>query len=139
MATYILDTNTLTLLGKAHPRVVANVASHTSDRVVVTTVNVEEALSGWYTRGRNAKTTAELATASQMLAEAAMLIGRFAVVPLTEPAIDRYAQLVRQKLNVGKNDLRIAAIALELGAIVVTNNVRDFGRVPGLVTVDWSV
>src|SRR2546423_764117 len=100
MATYVLDTNTLTLLGQGHPRVVANVASHASDVVVVTAVNVEEALAGWYTRGRNAKTKAELATASRSLAEAAMLIGRFTVVPLTEPAIDRYAQLVRQKLNI---------------------------------------
>jgi tRNA(fMet)-specific endonuclease VapC len=139
MATYVLDTNTLTLLGQSHPRVMANLASHTRDTVVITTVNVEEALGGWYTRARNAKTKADLATASQRLAEAAMLIGRFPVYPLTEPAIDQYAQLVRLKLNIGKNDLRIAAIAMELGAVVVTNNVRDFGRVPGLVTEDWSV
>jgi predicted nucleic acid-binding protein len=34
------------------------------------------------------------------------------------------------KLNVGKNDLRIAAIAIVASAIVVTRNVLDFNRIP---------
>jgi predicted nucleic acid-binding protein len=36
-------------------------------------------------------------------------------------------------------DRKIAAIALELGASVVTNNVRDFGRISQLLIEDWSV
>lgn len=51
----------------------------------------------------------------------------------------RHANLVRRRLNVGSNDLKIAAIALETNATVVTRNLRDFTRVPGLATVDWSV
>jgi tRNA(fMet)-specific endonuclease VapC len=43
------------------------------------------------------------------------------------------------RLNVKKMDLRIAAIALENSAIVVTRNLRDFQRVPGLMVEDWTV
>lgn len=139
MAVYILDTTTFTHLRLGHPRVVANIAAHGNDTIGLTSVNVEEVLSGWYTRLRRARTNAELATASRLLADAAMLLGRFPINPLTEPALDRYDQLRRLKLNVGGMDLKIAAIALELGAIVVTDNVSDFGRVPGLVWEDWTV
>jgi tRNA(fMet)-specific endonuclease VapC len=51
----------------------------------------------------------------------------------------RYDGLRTQKLNVGANDLKIAAIALELGLTVVTRNQRDYDRVPALVTEDWSL
>jgi tRNA(fMet)-specific endonuclease VapC len=139
VALYLLDTTTFTLLRHGHARVVANLAAHANDTIGLTSINVEEVLTGWYTRVRRAKTKADQATASRLLAEAVTLLGRFPIYPLTEPAIDRYAQLVGLRLNVGKNDLRIASLALELGAAVVTNNARDFGRVRGLVVEDWSV
>ncbi len=41
-------------------------------------------------------------------------------------------------LNVRKMDLRIAAVVLEYGGVLVTRNVRDFQRVPGLPIEDWS-
>jgi tRNA(fMet)-specific endonuclease VapC len=59
--------------------------------------------------------------------------------PQTEPAIARIAHLKSLRLNVRVMDLRIAAVALENLAVVVTRNRRDFERVPGLRVEDWSV
>lgn len=64
---------------------------------------------------------------------------RHPLLSFPEPAILRFENLRSLRLNVGLLDLRIAAVALENGLTVVTRNRRDFGRVPGLATEDWSV
>ena len=38
---------------------------------------------------------------------------------------------------IGPNDTAIAGHAIAAGAILVTNNTREFERVPGLVLEDW--
>jgi len=47
------------------------------------------------------------------------------------------AQLKRKGSSIGNNDLFIAAHALSSNATLVTNNVREFGRVPDLVVENW--
>jgi tRNA(fMet)-specific endonuclease VapC len=61
------------------------------------------------------------------------------VIPLSAAALARHAALIRQRLNVPSNDLKIAATALEENATVVTRNLRDFRRVPGVQCEDWTV
>ncbi len=62
-------------------------------------------------------------------------------LPLTRPIANRAAEL-RSDLAaagtpIGPYDLLIATTALEHGATLVTNNVREFARVPGLSAEDW--
>lgn len=47
------------------------------------------------------------------------------------------AVLKRQGALIGNNDLLIAAHARSLNAILVTNNVREFNRVPNLTIENW--
>lgn len=86
-----------------------------------------------------AKTLQTKAKAHGSLADAVELLSIFPVYPLTEKSLRLADELVKAKLNVRKSDLKIAALALELDATVVTNNIRDFSRVPGLKVEDWSV
>jgi len=139
MPVYVLDTTTVTHLQHAHPRLLdrMDAAAEAQQVVGATTVTVEESIGGWLGRLRRARTRADEAEIAEALADAVMLLSPLHVFPTTEPALDRFDRLVKAKLNVGRADLKIAAVALEVGATVVTDNLRDFGRVPGLAVEDW--
>ena len=138
MTTFILDTSIVTLLQYNHAVATANLIAHNNDTVVIPTIAAEEAFDGCFDLLRRARTNREKANAHRIIGKVISHVGSFGIIPPTVAALDRFDQLVRLKLNVGNNDLRIAAIALEIDAVVVTVNVRDFSRVPGLKWEDWS-
>jgi len=49
------------------------------------------------------------------------------------------ADLEKKGQLIGANDLMIAAHARSINAVIVTNNVRDFGHVKGLKLENWMV
>jgi tRNA(fMet)-specific endonuclease VapC len=63
-------------------------------------------------------------------------------LPLPESAAEAYgnirAALERQGESIGNNDLWIAAHAAAEHLILVTNNEREFRRVPGLKLQNWA-
>lgn len=69
------------------------------------------------------------------------LICYIPVIMLTEETAEKYA-VIRSFLEksgqpIGNNDLWIAAHALSLDTILVTNNTKEFIKVPGLVVENW--
>lgn len=138
MSLYVLDTDTLTLFEEGQPAVLRRVAAHAPGELAITVLSVEEQLSGWYTRVRKAKGPAQLALAYARLAKTVRFLSRIQILDFDEPAIRRYEQLRKLRSQVRKMDLRIAAVVLEHGAVLVTRNARDFGRIPGMQIEDWS-
>lgn len=59
------------------------------------------------------------------------------ILPWSHDAVEIFRSLKRQKLNIGTKDLCIASVALEYGATVLTRNLRDFRKVPGLRVENW--
>lgn len=139
MAIFLLDTDILSLYQRNQAQVVAAIANHSAEQLCLSSISIEEQISGWSGLARNAKSHQDQEHAATLLATIVVSWNRFAIVPITEPALRRFDLLVRAKLKVRYNDLRIAAIAQELGATVVTRNRSDFGRVSGLVIEDWAL
>ncbi len=66
---------------------------------------------------------------------------RLLIDPWDEDAARHYgfirALLKKQGTTIGNNDLLIAAHARSMNAVLVTNNVREFNRVPDLSVENW--
>jgi tRNA(fMet)-specific endonuclease VapC len=52
-------------------------------------------------------------------------------------AANRFKEFRKQKIRIGSQDLKIAAIALSHDALLLSANLRDFRMVPGLRIENW--
>jgi tRNA(fMet)-specific endonuclease VapC len=128
----LLDTNACIAILKGNaPELRQKLALEPVDHVVTCSVVRAELMYG------AAKSQAPEKTRLQ--AEA--LLHDMACLPFDEAAADLYgvirAHLDRAGTPIGPNDLLIAAIVLAAGAKLVTRNVREFERVPGLAIESW--
>jgi tRNA(fMet)-specific endonuclease VapC len=78
---------------------------------------------------------------SRLSAQLEKVLDTLEVVPFEAPADTFYGglrvRLQRAGQIIGANDLLIAAQALALGCVVVTDNVEEFSRVDGLQLENW--
>jgi tRNA(fMet)-specific endonuclease VapC len=53
-------------------------------------------------------------------------------------AAEEFQRLRKQRVRIGTMDLRIAAIALSQDALLISRNLTDLRKVPGLRVEDWT-
>lgn len=61
------------------------------------------------------------------------------MLPFDDAAANVFDDMRGRKVRVGAMDLRIASIALSRDMTVLSRNLADFGRVPGLRVEDWTL
>ncbi len=128
---YMLDTNVVSeLVRRPAGEVAQRVAALAPESFAISIIVAAELRYGAERRG-SARLTRQL--------EAVLLA--IEVLPLEEPA-DRLYGEIRGELErigrpIGHNDLLIAAHARASGTILVTNNMGEFTRVPGLTVENW--
>ncbi|MEC4818879.1 MAG: type II toxin-antitoxin system VapC family toxin [Scytonema sp. PMC 1069.18] len=138
MTLYILDTDHLSLYGRNNPTVIARLLEA---KVLLTTtaINVEEQLRGRLAQVAETKDGIAKSIAYQRLVETVMLLSEFNILQYDAKSYEIYQSLKTQRIRVGTQDLRIASIAISYNGILLTRNLRDFEKVPGLTIQDWSV
>jgi tRNA(fMet)-specific endonuclease VapC len=135
---FLLDTDTLSLLLRGHPRVTERVAKATEE-VAITLITRIEILQGRFAFVLKAENGEKLLRAQQRLRESENDLTRFTVVSIGPTAAEEFDRLrtTRRLKTIGRGDLLIAALTLAARATLVTRNRKDFGRVPGLVIENW--
>ena len=128
---YLLDTNIVSALARApQGGVAARIAALEAGQVVVSLVVAAEIRFGL---AKN--------LASRLRDNLAAILDALDVLPLEAPTDAHYADiratLERAGTPIGPNDLLIAAHARALGCVLVTDDAREFARVPGLKVENW--
>jgi tRNA(fMet)-specific endonuclease VapC len=128
---YLLDTNILSDLIR-HPqgKVASRIASAGEDTVCTSIVVAAELRFGAIKSG-----------SGKLAKTVELILSALEVLPLETPADQHYGkirhQLSRQGMPIGPNDLLIAAHVLAADLTLVTANIREFSRIPGLKMENW--
>lgn len=80
-------------------------------------------------------------TAAGIAAVEALVASLAAVVPFDRTAARHHAEIcyALRAQRIGERDLVIASVAVAYGVTLVTGNIREFSRVPGLVVENWPL
>ena len=130
---YLLDTNVVSeLVRRPNGEVATRVASLAPSDFGISIVVAAELRYGAERRGSR-----------RLSRQLEAVLAAIEVLPIETP-VDRHYGAIRNELEsagnpISHNDLLIAAHARALGATLVTNNVREFRRVPGLAVENWLV
>ena len=131
MLKYLLDTNIVIYVIKHRPPEVREVFNLHHGRMAISAVTLAELLHG-------AEKSADVPRNLRVVED---FCSRLDVLPYGLKAAQHYgsirATLERRGQPIGVNDLHIAAHARSEGLTLVSNNLREFGRVEGLLTENW--
>ena len=132
MKRYMLDTNMVSHLIKAHPAVVGRMVGVPMASLCISAITEGELLFG----------LAKRPEAKQLHLVVTEFLRRVDVLPWDSTVAQRYgpvrARLQEQGKSLAPLDLLIAAHAFHAGMVLVTND-RAFGQVAGLDLEDWTV
>lgn len=139
MSLWVLDTDHVSLFQQGHPLVNQRVNAVNLDEIAVTIITVEEQMYGRLNSIRRADSPNALISAYARLATTLNYFRTVYLLDFDQDAGNCYAQLVRQRVRIGTQDLRIAAIVISRNGILVTRNRQDFARIPSLNFEDWTI
>ncbi|MGQ0541370.1 MAG: type II toxin-antitoxin system VapC family toxin [Blastocatellia bacterium] len=138
----ILDTDCLSLMNRERileaTKLQKALDSIRPEEIFTTIITYEEQMRGWLAFLARCKSLDEEIYAYNRLHIFLESYRNTQVLDFDEKAVKAYKQLKTQKIRIGTMDLSIAAVAISNKAILISGNLKDFTKVPGLAVQDWT-
>ena len=131
---YLLDTNIISYWMRGDKNVIRRIKKHAPSDLSLSTITLAEILYGIE------KSPIKKKERRLKLKQITSLLGLYF---FDETAAVKYAvirvQLEKMGMTISERDTQIASIAMANKLIVVTHNVKEFGRIGKLNVVDWAI
>jgi tRNA(fMet)-specific endonuclease VapC len=131
MFKYLLDTNIVIYVLKRRPKEVLEIFNRNASRMAISSITLSELI---YEAEKSSNVDKNLEAIEEF-------VSHLDVLPYDAKASQHYGQikaaLEKRGEIIGENDIHIAAHAISQGLILVTNNLREFKRVPNLALENW--
>jgi len=128
---YMLDTNMVIYTIKNRPAQVRDAFTKHAGQMSISSVTWGELIYG----------TEKSSQSERNLADIESMAARLEILPFDHHAAVHFgqlrAELYQQGKPIGPYDMMISGHARSLGLILVTNNMKEFERVPGLRLENW--
>jgi tRNA(fMet)-specific endonuclease VapC len=132
MLTYMLDTNICIYVMKSYPPDLREKFNALAEQLCMSSITLGEL---HYGADKSVRRAENLTAVEQFVA-------RLDVLPFAAKAAAHYgqvrAELERAGTPCGPHDMQIGGHARSEGLIVVTNNLREFARMPGVRAENWT-
>lgn len=140
---YLLDTDHITILqrkvGAEYRRLSQRMDQIPDDDLTASIVSLHEQLMGCHAYLNRSRNSSHLVDGYSMMNDVFDSYAFITVLDFDDAAAQTLDALSTKKLRVGAMDLRIAATAMSRGLTLLTRNITDFAKIPGLTIEDWTV
>ncbi len=138
----VLDTDHVSLFEWANSqparRLRARLEQALQEEWFTTIITYEEQTRGRLSYAAKARTVAQFVEAYGKLHRHLETYRTLRVLDFDEASATHFQHLRKQRIRIGTQDLKIAAIVLSHNATLLSRNLGDFHRIPGLKVEDWT-
>ena len=135
----VLDTNHFRELAQKTPagqNLDRRIDEHRAD-IFTCIVAVEETVQGWLALIKRNDAGRDQIVPYGWLQRSVEALSKLDILPFDEEAAHVFHRLRDARIRVGTMDLKIAAICIAHEAMLLTRNLADFEKIPGLRVENW--
>ena len=129
--TYMLDTDTVSLIVRNNSSVIKNLINHEDDEICISAITYAELYYGLVKKG-----------SEKLFLEVSTIVRKLSIVDFDSAQAELYgkmrAELEKSGTPLGDMDMLIAAAALSQNAVLISHNTKHFSKIKNIKIEDWT-